>query len=90
MFFAATVNPVQALAKDTGLIFVSNEKTNNPIVLDPRTHKVVKDIKTSRARATMQFNADRSRLYVACGDDDVIEIVDVARLRGGGQAHHRT
>jgi hypothetical protein len=24
------------LAKDTGLIFVSNEKTNNVIIIDPR------------------------------------------------------
>ena len=35
-------------AKDTGLIFVSNEKTNNIIVLDPKTYKVVKDLKVSR------------------------------------------
>jgi len=26
-----------ASAKDTGLIFVSNEKTNNIIVIDPKT-----------------------------------------------------
>ena len=34
--------------KDTGLIFVSNEKTNNIIIIDPKTYKVVKDFKTSR------------------------------------------
>ena len=67
-------------AKDTGLIFVSNEKTNNLIVLDPKTYKVVKDIKTSRRPRDMHFSADRSKLYVACGDDDVIDIVDVAKL----------
>jgi YVTN family beta-propeller protein len=38
----------QSHAKDTGLIFVSNEKTNNLIVLDPKTYQVVKDIKVSR------------------------------------------
>ena len=69
-----------AHAKDTGLIFVSNEKTNNLIVLDPKTYKVVKDIKTSRRPRDMHFSADRSKLYVACGDDDVIDIIDVAKL----------
>ena len=52
--------PAQVQAKDTGLIFVSNEKTNNLIVLDPKTYKVVKDIKTSRRPRDMHFNGDRS------------------------------
>ena len=72
--------PIASYAKDTGLIFVSNEKTNNLIVLDPKTYKVVKDIKTSRRPRDMHFSADRSKLYVACGDDDVIDIIDVAKL----------
>ena len=59
-------------AKDTGLIFVSNEKSNNVTVLAPMTYKVVKDIKTSRRPRDMHFSADRTKLYVACGDDDVI------------------
>src|SRR3954451_10398391 len=70
----------QSHAKDTGLIFVSNEKSNNLIVLDPKTYKVVKDIKVSRRPRDMHFNADHSKLYVACGDDDVIDILDVATL----------
>src|SRR3989442_2412061 len=76
----AAAAPARSPAKDTGLIFVSNEKTNNLIVLDPKTYKVVKDIKTSRRPRDMHFSADRSKLYVACGDDDVIDIVDVAKL----------
>ena len=67
-------------AKDTGLIFVSNEKSNNIIVLEPKTYKVVKDIKTSRRPRDMHFDAAHQKLYVACGDDDVIEIIDVAKL----------
>ena len=69
-----------AAARDTGLIFVSNEKTNNLIVIDPRTYKIVKDIKTSRRPRDMHFNAAHDKLYVACGDDDVIDIIDVAKL----------
>ena len=75
----------QSHAKDTGLIFVSNEKTNNLIVLDPKTYQVVKDIKVSRRPRDMHFSADRSKLYVACGDDDVIDIIDVAKLEVVGK-----
>ena len=67
-------------AKDTGLIFVSNEKTNNLIIIDPKTNKIVKDLKVSRRPRDMHFSADHTKLYVACGDDDVIDIVDVAKL----------
>ena len=72
-------------AKDTGLIFVSNEKSNNLIVIDPKTHQVVKDIKTSRRPRDMHFNAAHDKLYVACGDDDVIDIIDVAKLEVVGK-----
>jgi hypothetical protein len=77
--------PERGLAKDTGLIFVSNEKTNNLIVLDPKTYQIVKDIKVSRRPRDMHFSADRSKLYVACGDDDVIDIIDVAKLEVVGK-----
>src|SRR5262249_46371264 len=69
-----------AAAKDTGIIFVSNEKTNNLTLIDSKTYKVIKDIKTSRRPRDMHFNADHTRLYVACGDDDVIDVIDVAKL----------
>ena len=80
VFTLALVASPPAHAKDTGLIFVSNEKSNNLIVLDPKTYQIVKDIKVSRRPRDMHFSADRSKLYVACGDDDVIDIVDVAKL----------
>ena len=72
----------------TGLIFVSNEKTNNIIVIDPKSYKIVNDIKVARRPRDMHFNADHSMLYVACGDDDVIDILDVAKLQYR-QAQHR-
>src|SRR6202161_2636684 len=79
-----------AEAKDTGLIFVSNEKTNNIIVLDPKTYKPVANLKTARRPRDMHFNADHSKLYVACGDDDVIDIVDVAKLEVVGKLNTGT
>src|SRR5215468_3804828 len=74
-----------AAAKDTGLIFVSNEKSNNIIVIDPNSYKVVNDIKIGRRPRDMHFNADHTKLYVACGDDDVIAILDVATLKATGK-----
>ena len=82
--FAAALSSA-GWAKDTGLVFVSNEKTNNLIVLDPKTNKVVKDLRTSRRPRDMHFNADHTKLYVACGDDDVIDIIDVAKLEVVGK-----
>jgi DNA-binding beta-propeller fold protein YncE len=74
-----------AAAKDTGLIFVSNEKTNNIVVIDPASFKIVKEIKTARRPRDLHFSADHSKLYVACGDDDMIDIVDVAKLQVVGK-----
>ena len=54
--------PTEALAKDTGLIFVSNEKTNNIIVIDPKTYQIVKDIKVARRPRDMHFNSDHTKL----------------------------
>jgi YVTN family beta-propeller protein len=71
----------RGITKNTGLLFVSNEKTNNLIIIiDPKTNKVVKDLRTSRRPRDMHFSADHAKLYVACGDDDVIDIIDVAKL----------
>jgi YVTN family beta-propeller protein len=70
-----------AVAKDTGLLFVSNEKTNNTIVIDPNAYKVINNIKVGRRPRDMHFDADHTKLYIACGDDGVIAILDVAALK---------
>ncbi len=67
-----------AFAKGTGLIFVSNEKSNEVIVFDQNFNKV-KSIPTSHRPRDMHFNADHTLLYVACGDDDTIDVIDVAK-----------
>ena len=75
----ATVGTAEAAG--TGYIFVSNERSNNVLVFDPANdYALVKDIKTSRRPRDMHFNQDHSLLYVACGEDDVIDIIDVATL----------
>ncbi len=54
-------------AKNTGLIFVSNEKTHDLTVIDPETLEVINSIPTSKRPRDMHFNEDRTLIYVACG-----------------------
>jgi PQQ-dependent catabolism-associated beta-propeller protein len=68
-----------AVAAGTGLIFVSNEKSDEVIVFDP-SFKPLKSIPTSRRPRDMHFNHDHTLLYVACGDDDRIDVIDVGKL----------
>ena len=68
-----------AFAAGTGQIFVSTEKGNEIVVLDPG-FTIIKRIPTSKRPRDMHFNADRTQLYVACGDDDAIDVIDLAKL----------
>ena len=71
-----------ASAKGTGYVFVSHEKTNNIAVIDPQQdYRTIQWIPTSHRPRDMKFGDDRRLLYVACGDDDVIDVIDVAALR---------
>src|SRR5690606_10313867 len=70
---------VPAMAAGTGLIFVSNEKSHEVVVLD-QNYEIVKRIETSRRPRDMHFNEAHTLLYVACGDDDIIDIIDVETL----------
>lgn len=68
-----------SMAKDTGLIFVSLERGNEVVVLNPDLTERAR-IETSRRPRDMHFNKDHTLLFVACGDDDVIDVIDVATL----------
>ena len=46
IFFLILTSAVSS--KDTGLIFVSNEKSHEVIVIDPDTYEIIKSIKTSK------------------------------------------
>ena len=77
----ALLSSLPASAAGTGYVFVSNERTHNVLVFDPANeYALVADIATSRRPRHMEFNHDHTLLYVACGDDDVIDIIDVAAL----------
>ncbi len=74
------IAPDPAVAKGTGLIFVSNEKSHTITVIDPKSLEIIKEIKTSRRPRDMEFNRAKTLLYVVAGDDDVIDVIDVELL----------
>jgi PQQ-dependent catabolism-associated beta-propeller protein len=76
---ALILTALPAFAKDTGLIFVSLERGNQVVVLNPDLTEN-KRIDTSRRPRDMHFNAAHDKLYVACGDDDSIDVIDIATL----------
>src|SRR5262249_46288594 len=53
--------------------------------VDPQSARTVKHLKTSRRPRDMHFNKDHTYLYVACADDDAIDIIDVAKLKVVGR-----
>jgi YVTN family beta-propeller protein len=73
------------LATNTGLLFVSSERTDSLVIVDPETSRIIKYLKTSRRPRDMHFNKDHTYLYVACADDDAIDIIDVAKLEVVGK-----
>jgi PQQ-dependent catabolism-associated beta-propeller protein len=73
----AAVRP--SFAAGTGNIFVSTEKGNEVVVLD-KTFKIIKRIATSKRPRDMQMTKAHDLLYVACGDDDSIDVIDVNKL----------
>src|SRR5262244_2698289 len=73
------------LATNTGLLFVSSERTDSVAIVDQQTSRIVKYLKTSRRPRDMHFNTDHTYLYVACADDNAIDIIDVAKLEVVGR-----
>ena len=73
----AVVRP--SYATGTGNIFVSTEKGNEVVVLDPK-YNIIKRIATSKRPRDMQMTKAHDKLYVACGDDDAIDVIDMTKL----------
>ena len=76
----ALLSPTTSYAKDTGYIFISSEKDNSVAVLDGKTYKEVKKIKTSDRPRHLAFNADKTKILAACGEGNSIDIIDIAKL----------
>lgn len=66
-----------AEARQTGLVFVSNEKDSTITVLS-LDGQVVRSFDTCARPRGMHFSQDRNQFYVGCADDSVIVIYDAA------------
>ncbi len=78
VFALATIFATQHVsAAGTGLVFVSNEKSNTITVLSG-DHKVVDTISACGRPRGMHFTADHKGFFVACGDDDTVAVYDIA------------
>jgi PQQ-dependent catabolism-associated beta-propeller protein len=71
---------LSAVAKNSGFVYVTNEKSSTLTVLD-LDNKVIKSIKTCARPRGMRYSADRTKLIIACGDDDSIAVYDIATLK---------
>jgi YVTN family beta-propeller protein len=69
-----------ASTKDTGRIFVSSEKDDVVTVLNGKTYVPIKSIGTAARPRHMQFSPDHRLIYVACGDGNAIDVIDVETL----------
>ncbi len=65
------------LARNTGLIFISNERSSTITVLD-KDHRVTKTFETCARPRGMHFSHDRTEFFVGCADDSIIAVYDVA------------
>ena len=72
--------PTPATAKNSGRIYVTNEKSSTLTVLS-LDNQVVKSVNTCARPRGMHYTADRTALIIACGDDDTIAIYDIASLK---------
>src|SRR3954467_6939535 len=70
----------QAMAAQTGLVFVSNERSSTIVVLNG-SDQVVSSFKTCARPRGMRFTPDHKQLIVGCGGDDTIALYDVATQR---------
>ena len=61
-------------------IFVSNEKDNTVTVIDGKTLEVIKTIPTARRPRGIIASPDGKEVYVAAGDGDIMDVIDVAKL----------
>ena len=84
---AACLVTIQSVARGTGLIFVSNEKSSTITILNPN-HEVIGSFDTCARPRGVHFSADRTKFYVGCADDSLVAIYDVetqvlvGRIRG--------
>src|SRR5580698_4169833 len=62
------------------LAYVSNEKSNTVSVIDTDKMETVATIKTGQRPRGIEVSRDDKSVYVALGDDDIIQVIDAKTL----------
>lgn len=68
------------VAEPTYRIFVTNEAGDSVTVIDSRTDRVEKTIEVGGRPRGIGFSPDRSKVYVALGNENAIGVIDAAKL----------
>ena len=69
---------------------MSNEKDNTVTVIDGDSLETIKTIATARRPRGIILSPDFKELYVACGDGDILDVIDTDQARGRPPAGVRT
>ena len=70
----------RSAARLCNAVFVSNEKDNTVTVVDGDTLEVIKTIRTASRPRGIIASPDGKEVYVACGDGDIIDVIDTKKL----------
>lgn len=74
-----------ALAKGTGMAFVTSEKDHTITVIDTKTLAVTETIKTCKRPRHIQMLPGDEKFMVACADSGKADIIDLATRKSVGQ-----
>jgi YVTN family beta-propeller protein len=77
---SVSVDPARAF-----LAYVSNEKGNTVSVIDTEKMETIATIKTGQRPRGIEVSRDGKLVYVALGDDDIIQVIDTKSLTVVGE-----
>jgi YVTN family beta-propeller protein len=66
---------------DGKLVFISMLNGTDVVILDARTRKEVKRVKTGHGAAGIQMQPDGSRVFVSCTPDNYVAVIDPKTLK---------
>ena len=67
------------------LAYVSNEKSNSVSVIDTDKMETVATVKTGQRPRGIEVSRDGKLVFVALGDDDIIQVIDTKSLNVVGE-----
>src|SRR6202051_5315606 len=67
------------------LAYVSNEKGNSVSVIDTDKMEMIATIKTGQRPRGIEVSRDGKLVYVALGDDDIIQVYDAKTFNSAGE-----